>query len=126
MGWVRRNTSKYGAQRTHLAGRSFQSKGEGSCFLYLKALEQAGEVRDISCQQTVLLTEAKIRYIADFKLFDVKLGDWVWVDFKGFETEVWNIKKRLWKFYGPGILRVYKGASMTLAEEIKGPGGPCR
>lgn len=127
MGWARGiRTSKFGAKRTELVGRSFASRGEANCFLYLQAMEQAGEIRDITCQQTVLLTDAKIRYIADFKFWDIKLDQWVWADFKGFETEVWNIKKRLWKFYGPGILRVYKGASMTLAEEIRGPGEPCR
>jgi hypothetical protein len=44
----------------------------------------------------------------------------VWVEFKGFETAVWKIKKRLWKHYGPGILRVYKGNEKTIAlvEEV--------
>jgi len=31
-----------------------------------------------------------------------------WVEFKGFETASWRIKRKLWLHYGPGPLEIYK------------------
>lgn len=116
---------KYSAVRTERGGYSFASKGEASCFTMLKLLERAGELSNIQVQDHVYLTEAGILYVADFKVFDVKLQRDVWIEFKGAETATWRIKRRLWQKYGPGILRVYKrtgrkDAPIYLHEEIEG------
>jgi hypothetical protein len=99
---------------------SFDSLGERACYLYLLAKARAGEIKILERQSTVKLTDAKIAYRADFVIFDLKLNRTVWVEFKGCETAVWKIKKRLWKFYGPGPLRIYKGNEKTiqLVEEV--------
>lgn len=112
--------SKYGAQRTTHAGMSFASKGEANCYDFLKLLEKAGEISNIRTQVHVYLSASRILYIPDYVFFDHKVGQDVYGDFKGFEDKVWSIKKRLWKSYGPGILRVYKGYGLriTVAEEI--------
>ena len=112
--------NKYGAKKCGYKGQVFDSKGERACYLYLCAQELAGEIRIVGNQETVKLTKAKIAYRADFKIFDNQLNQEVWIEFKGCETAVWKIKKRLWKHYGPGILRVYKGDEKTisLVEEI--------
>jgi hypothetical protein len=52
------------------------------------------------------LTDARILYKPDFKF--TRGGKEVWAECKGFETAIWRIKKRLWKFYGPGTLEIYK------------------
>ena len=113
--------SKYRARRTELAGYSFASKGEANCYLYLKALEQAGEVKILQTQVQVFLTDAKILFKPDFLVRDLKLDQDVYVEFKGFETPEYRIKRRLWQHYGPGLLRVYKGSgnAIRLFEEIK-------
>ncbi len=113
--------AKYKAVRQNHAGHSFASKGEAGCFDYLTLLEKAGEIKDLECQQSVYLTDARIHYIADFKYFDAKENATIWADFKGFETPVWKIKKKLWLYYGPGILRVFKGygTRMTIVEDIR-------
>lgn len=116
----RRKDSKYGAKRVTRDGRSFMSKAEGDCYEYLKLLEAEGEIRDLCCQVSVTMTDAALRWVLDFKFFDVNLGEEVYADYKGFETERWNILKKLWVFYGPARLRVYKGQGlrMKVAQEI--------
>jgi hypothetical protein len=114
----RRN--KYNAQKCGYQGQIFDSKGERACYLYLLALEQSGAIQILSRQDTIYLTKARIAYRCDFKVYDTKLHKEIWIEFKGCETAVWKIKKRLWKHYGPGILRIYKGneKSITLVEQI--------
>lgn len=100
---------KYGAKSTDKAGMSFSSKGESGLYSYLKLLEAAGEIEILKAQDWVYLTDSRIGYIADFKIFDKKTNSFAWVEYKGFETPEWRIKRRLWMNYGPGELRVYKG-----------------
>lgn len=104
------------------AGRSFGSQLEAGLFDWLKASEQAGEIRDIQQQVHVYLTEARILYIPDFSAFDTSLGETVYLEAKGFETPEWRIKRRLWLAgYGPGVLRVFKGSGTRLRmyEELR-------
>lgn len=98
------------------AGMSFASKGESRCYDMLVLEEQAGLISNIRAQASVYLTDARILYKPDFCVFDHKLNEDVYVEYKGMETPVWRIKRRLWMHYGPGRLRVYKGKN--LHEEI--------
>jgi len=112
---------KYGSVRIkHHAGYSFASKLEGDLFDFLEILKKGGNIKDIVVQNSVYLTAARIQYIADFKAFDIELNEYSWWEAKGFETDVWRIKRRLWKHYGPGLLHVYKrqGRGLYLAETI--------
>lgn len=112
--------NKYNNVRTRLDGRSFASKGESDCYLMLKLLEKAGEIVLEKCQHTIYLSAARIAYIVDFKIIDLKTNRDVWVEYKGFETTDWRLKKRLWKHYGPGPLQIYKGygLKMRMVEEV--------
>jgi len=123
MGWLkpllgRRN--KYSAKRTEIDGHVFASKAEGACYSMLKLQELAEEIKILSLQDKVYLTHAKILYKPDFKIMDLTLNKIVWIEFKGKETASWGIKRRLWKFYGPGPLRIFKasGSRIYLHEEI--------
>lgn len=111
---------KFANEKTEIAGYSFASKGEAALFSQLKLEERAGHIKDIQVQSHVYLTEARIDYVADFKIFDIKLNQIVYIEFKGFETPVWRIKRRLYQHYGPGRLRVYKqiGNRIAMTEEI--------
>jgi hypothetical protein len=112
--------SKYGAKNAERAGRRFDSRGEAECYEYLKLLEAAGELADVRQQDTVYLSHARIPYIADFRAHDPKRGEDIWIEFKGFETPEWRLKLKLWRSYGPGRLRLYKGSGlrMVLVEEV--------
>lgn len=103
-------------------GRSFASKGERDCYEYFKLLERAGELDSIECQVTSQLT-AGITHRTDFKYFDLKLGESIWAEYKGLEDQRWRDIKKLWKFYGPGRLRIYGGygTRIRVTDEIIPP-----
>jgi hypothetical protein len=71
--------------------------------------EKAGELADIERQVRVSLTRAKIIYIADYRALDVARQKRIYFEMKGFETDVWRIKRRLWTEYGPSELHIFKG-----------------
>lgn len=121
-----RRGSKFGAVKVERAGHSFASKAEASLFDYLKLLERAGEIDYLGEQKHVVLVDGdrnhRIEYIADFLVFDKKLNANVYCEMKGFQTDVWRLKRRLWFSFGPTLLRVYmkKGNVIYLHEEIEG------
>lgn len=98
---------KYNNQKVERDNRTFASKGEAGLYDFLRLREQNGEITDLECQVQVHLTAAKILYKPDYR-FKVN-GVFTWAEFKGFETNSWRIKRRLWIHYGPGILEIYKG-----------------
>ncbi len=113
--------NKYGAERiTDHAGRSFASKGEAKLFDSLRLMEMTGLISGLTQQVTVRLSKAEIVYIPDFRAHEFSFGCEVYYEFKGFETERWPIIKKLWKFYGPGPLKIFKGdyRKIFLHEEI--------
>ena len=112
--------SKFKNKRTERLGYSFSSGLEAAVFSLLKDDELAGNSKVEKVQDRVLLTDAKIAYIADFKCSDPKTGEIYWVEAKGYETPSWRIKLRLWKFYGPGKLLIYKGTKIrpVLSETV--------
>lgn len=101
--------NKYNATKQELDGYNFASKLEASTYTLLKARQNAGEIQILQCQDHIYLTDAEIHYIPDFKCLDMKTGETFWVESKGFESPLWPTKKKLWKFYGPGKLEVWKG-----------------
>jgi hypothetical protein len=101
---------KYRNQKVQHDGHSFASKLEAAVYQILKLREKAGEIEIVNHQDHVYLTQARINYIPDFRIFDHKLDDFVWVEAKGFETPEWRIKKKLWGYYGPGHLQIYRGS----------------
>lgn len=118
-----RNKSKYSAKKVSHAGYSFGSKLEASVYDLLLLDKVAGVIATIQCQASVYLTDARILYKPDFKITNVDGKEW-YCEAKGFETPVWAIKLRLWRFYGPGELHVYKGSAARpyLDEIVKSKG----
>lgn len=126
--WPKRKTfgrNKYRAQRTEYNGYSFASKLEASVYGLLLLMERAEEITDIKVQQHVYLTKARIQYIVDFSAVEKKSGLTVYIEAKGLATPVFQIKKRLWHYYGPGILDIYGGSYQKpfLMERIIPMGG---
>jgi dsDNA-binding SOS-regulon protein len=106
-------TPKYKAVRITHSGHSFASKLEAALFDELTLMEKGGLITEIKCQPHVFLTEARIEMIPDFLATDQN-GVINYYEAKGYETDVWRIKRRLWKCYGPGTLHVYKGTAKKL------------
>ncbi len=80
-------------------GITFASRAEAALYQDLTLQKIA-----FTCQEKVYLTKANILFKPDFK----EISKAVYFEMKGAETATWRIKRKLWKFYGPGILLVYK------------------
>lgn len=96
---------KYGNEHTG----GYHSKLEAAVAQILYLREKAEEIKVLSTQDNIHLTQARVLYIADFKCFDLKSQTEFWVEAKGFEGPRWPTLKKLWKFYGPGSLEIWKG-----------------
>lgn len=112
--------NKYRAVKVTTDGYSFASKLESSVYTILKSLENEGRIKILQHQDQIRLTRAGILYIPDFRCISYLDNQEYWVESKGFETQRWPTIKKLWKFYGPGRLEIYKGSHQRpfLAETI--------
>lgn len=46
----------------------------------------------------------------DFKCQEIGTGAIFWAEAKGYQDQKWPLKKKLWKFYGPGALEIWTGS----------------
>lgn len=70
---------------------------------------KAGEITELKLQVPVYLTDAKIMSRVDFQFVNCKTGQIEYAEAKGFQTDVWRIKRRLWLSYGPAICTIWVG-----------------
>lgn len=101
---------KYGAKKVTVNGIKFDSKKEASRYKELMLLMRCGEIKDLELQPKFeLIPKFKhdgknIRaghYIADFKYFDNRSSKWIVEDTKGYKTQLYNFKKKLFLYqYG--------------------------
>jgi hypothetical protein len=102
---------KYGAKRTEVMGIKFDSKKEANRYLELLLLQRAKEIKELELQPEFLLLPSfkyrdksyrEIRYKADFQ-YKNKLGQIIVEDVKGFKTDVYNLKKKMFLYNYPDI-----------------------
>lgn len=122
---IKRKPNKFGAERcenlnfTELAGRSFDSRLERDVANMLVIRQRAGEISELEFQKVYRLTDAQISYRCDFCF--VEDGRPIALEAKGFEVERWLIIQKLWRYYGPCVLHIYKscgGDRVRLAKTI--------
>ena len=111
-----RNRSKYHSKKVIIDGIKFDSKKESEEYLRLKVLEKQGLIKDLELQKEYLLqdkfvingkTRRKITYRADFVYYDVREKKQHVIDVKGFRTELYKLKKKLFEYkYGVEIEEV--------------------
>ena len=91
----------------------------------LRLLEHAGEIRDLVEQPRVELLPATW-YRADFAYVESD-GTRIWEEAKGVETARFRLLTRLWRFFGPGPLRIVKRGrgGFVVAREIVPRGLRC-
>jgi hypothetical protein len=108
--------TKYRAKPCTIDGIRFASQGEGRRYAELKLLERAGVIQGLRLQPRYVIQDSfrregkvvqAISYVADFEYTENSKR--VAEDFKGVETAVFRLKRKMfWKRY-PGIeLRVTK------------------
>lgn len=116
--WKRKFNNKFNNTKEKAYGYSFDSKFERAVFEYLMTLQKSGVIKNLMHHPgTVYLTDSKIGYRPDFSWFNIELNREEWGEAKGMETEVYRIKKKLWKNYGPGVLIIYKGNAKRFYED---------
>ena len=95
--------SKYRSKKVKVDGIPFDSKLEARRYKELKLLERAGRIKDLELQPKFELiptvrwkgkTLRVTKYIADFSYKDEK-GNFIVEDVKGFETDVYKLKRKL-------------------------------
>lgn len=104
--------SKYRNTKAIVDDIKFDSILEARRYEQLKLLEKAGEIKDLKLQPEFELiprfkkgkkTWRKTIYKADFCYFDNKLGKVIVEDTKGFKTDVYMLKKKLFEYKYPDL-----------------------
>lgn len=87
-------------------------KKNGRYYQQLKLMEKQGLIKDIKLQTRFELqpkykkndkTIRAINYIADFTYFDVNKGKTIIIDTKGYRTEVYKLKKKIFEYVYPDL-----------------------
>ena len=102
------------AQPTVVDGIRFHSKREARRWGELLLLQKAGEITDLERQYSVPLighkdvlrtpTGRQMKYVADFRYWDVDLEAFVIEDSKGHETDTFKMKRAILAAMGVEIL----------------------
>lgn len=90
--------NKYHAKKTIVDNITFHSKKEANRYVELKLLEKAKEIRSLTLQfkMPIIINDIKIcTYIADFLYRDLKNGELIYEDVKGYRTPIYKLKKKL-------------------------------
>jgi hypothetical protein len=99
--------SKYNAKKCELDGYKFDSLKERQRYIDLMLMEQAGLIQRFVVHPKFELY-AGIKYIGDFMVYGNNDKKWV-EDVKGYETDVFKIKAKLFREKYPDIeLRMVK------------------
>ena len=98
--------SKYNSKKIEYNGERFDSKKECERYLYLKEMEENGEIHNLKRQVPIILLEGyqlegerkvqPIKYMCDF-IYDDSNGTTHYEDCKGFRTEVYKLKKKMFE-----------------------------
>lgn len=111
-----RQPNKYHNKKVNVEGIVFDSKLEAKRYQELKLLERVGDIKDLQLQPSFDLipsfkkngkTFRKTTYKADFSYIDTKTGQMIVEDSKGFLTELYKLKKKLFE---------YKYSDLTIKE----------
>ena len=91
--------SKYRNVAMEVDGIRFASKREAAFYSELKIREKAGEVFEVELQRRFALTAPNgmlmTTYVADFHLYDAIARRNRVVDVKGYETDVFKLKRKM-------------------------------
>ena len=104
--------TKYHSKKVTVDGMTFDSKKEARRYCELRLLERAGKIKDLHTQHKFELqppfkkngkTIRAITYVADFVYFDNERMRNVVEDVKGYKTDVYQLKKKMFEYRFPGL-----------------------
>ena len=98
--------NKYHNKKNAVGGKMFDSKKEAERYKVLKMLENANIISNLSRQVPFELipkqkNERAVKYIADFMYVETATGKIIVEDVKGYRTDVYKIKRKLFKWRYP-------------------------
>lgn len=112
----KKSYNKYQNKKVSVGGIVFDSTKEANRYKELKLLERAGVIKDLRMQVKYELqpkftvsgkTIRAINYLADFVYYDCNQRREVVEDVKGFRTEVYKLKKKMFEYkYGCEIIEI--------------------
>lgn len=103
---------KYYNKKVIVDGIKFDSKKEAKRYQELLLMQKYGLIKDLQLQVKYELqpsfkknnkTYRKIEYIADFVYFDIKLNKCIVEDTKGFKTDIYMLKKKIFEYKYPNL-----------------------
>lgn len=105
--------NKYFNKKVIVDGIRFDSKKEAKRYTELKLLKRAGHLKELELQKVFELqpkyTNNKgehiraITYKCDFFYYDNKKEQYIVEDTKGFKTDVYKLKKKLFEYVYPNL-----------------------
>lgn len=105
--------NKYHNQKETIDGITFASRKEAKRYQELKLLERAGIIKELQLQKKFELqpkyknnegqTIRAITYVADFFYYDNEKKQYFVEDTKGYRTEVYKLKKKLFEYVYPNL-----------------------
>lgn len=98
--------NKYNNRKTIIDGITFDSNKEAKRYTVLRSLRDGGYIKDLKLQVPFELIpkqsgERSVKYIADFVYYDIEKQIHVVEDVKGFKTDVYKLKRKLFKYKYP-------------------------
>ena len=98
--------SKYNNRKTVIDGITFDSNKEAKRYTVLRSLQEGGYIKGLSLQVPFELIpkqdgERAVKYIADFVYYDIEKQMHIVEDVKGFKTDVYKLKRKLFKYRYP-------------------------
>ena len=104
--------SKYHSKKTTVYGITFDSKKEANRYCELRLLEMSGKIKDLQLQYRFVLqpsfrkngkTIREISYVADFVYLDLERNKNIIEDVKGYKTEGYKLKKKIFEYKFPDL-----------------------
>lgn len=104
--------SKYGNKKIVVDGEKFDSQLEANRWYELKLLQRAKQIKDLRRQIRFELqpsykkngkTIQSINYIADFVYYDINKKKFIVEDTKGYKTETYKLKKKIFEYKYPEL-----------------------
>ena len=106
------SNSKYGNEKVVVDGIKFDSLLEANRWQELKLLQRAKQIQDLDrqvrfelqpCYKKNNKTIKAINYVADFVYYDLNKKKMIVEDTKGFKTDVYKLKKKIFEYVFPDL-----------------------
>lgn len=105
--------NKYFNKKVIVDGIKFDSRKEADRYLELKLLNKLGLIKELELQKVFVLQPKYINnngehiraitYKSDFFYYDNKKEQYIVEDTKGFKTDVYKLKKKLFEYVYPNL-----------------------